>query len=144
MNTKYLPLRIVVSFIAAYHALVGLVLLFSGELSIKLAHSLAGMTITGTPELGIVGEILACYILAFAFVMGLAAYDPVKYRSAISIGIVLFVLRLFQRIFFAGKVMEVFQVPSGRYWMAFTIVAVLASALSFFRWRIFKDLKKDG
>lgn len=141
MNKKLLPYRILAGFVGVYHIMLGLLLLFSGEMAIKAAKSMAGMTIIGSPELGVVGEVLACYIIAFGLMMGLAAWNPIKNRSLITIGLVLFVLRLLQRIVFADKTMEVFQIPSTRYWAAFVIVLIISVILGFFRIMIHKEMK---
>ncbi len=141
MNKKLLPYRILAGFVGVYHIMLGLLMLFSGEMAIKAAKSMAGMTIIGSPALGIMGEILACYIIAFGLMMGLAAWNPIKNRSLITIGLVLFVLRLLQRIVFADKTMEVFQISSTRYWAAFVIVLIISVILGFFRIMIYKETK---
>ncbi len=143
MNKNLLPYRILAGFVSFYHVVLGLLMLFSGEMAIKAAKSMAGMTIIGSPVLGIMGEILACYIIAFGLMMGLAAWNPIKNRSLITVGLVLFTLRLLQRIIFADKTMEVFQIPSARYWTAFIIVLIISVILGIFRIRIYKDLKKS-
>ena len=141
MNKKLLPYRMLAGFVGVYHIMLGILMLFSGELAIKAAKSMAGMTIIGSPVLGIMGEILACYIIAFGLMMGLAAWNPIKNRSLITIGLVLFVLRLLQRIVFADKTMEVFQISSTRYWSAFVIVLIISVILGFFRIMIYKETK---
>jgi hypothetical protein len=127
-------------FVAGYHLVSGLLLLFFGDFAINTLKFLAGVSISGSPELGIVGEILACYLLAFGLMMGIAAWNPIKNRALITVGLVLFALRLFQRIFFADKVMQVMQIPANRYWSAALIVAILAILLSAFRWRLYRDM----
>ncbi len=133
MNKSLAWGRILTGFIAAYHLGVGLLLLFSGDLSIRAAKALAGWTIQGSPALGIAGEILGCYIIAFGLMMAFAAADPIQGRHAITVGLVLIALRLFQRLVFSGKVIETFQVPAGRHWAAFAIVAAIGLALLAFR-----------
>jgi len=140
MNKKYLPWRVLVAFIGVYHLMLGLVLLTSGDMAIRLAKEFAGMTITGSPELGIMGEILATYIIAFGLLMAAAAWNPEKNRAAISIGLVLICLRLLQRLVFSGKMMSVFQISSGRYWAAFLTVAMIGAALMIFRIKIYRDM----
>ena len=140
MRSRYTFWRGILWLVATYHMLVGLLLLFSGELSIKALKTFAGATIEGSPQLGIAGEILGCYILTFALMMGVAAWNPVKNRSLLTIGLTLIVLRIFQRIFFAEKVMQVFQVPPANYWMATAIAAILGLLLGTFRLKIYRDM----
>ena len=125
--------RIFLWVVALYHIVLGALLIYSGELSIRVADLLYGWQITGSPELGIVGEILGCYAIAFGLMMAVAAGDPVRYKSLLTVGIVLIALRLLQRLLFAGKVMEVFQVPSGRYWGAFVFVLLMGALMTWVR-----------
>ena len=135
------PARILLWVIALYHIALGVLLIFSGELSIRAADAFYGWQITGSPELGILGEILGCYAIAFGLMMAIAAGDPVRHRSLLTVGIVLFALRLFQRVYFAGKVMEVFQVSSGRYWGAFLFVLAIAAALCWVRMLVYRETR---
>lgn len=116
-----------------YHASAGLLLIFSGELTIKFASVALGWTIEGSPALGIAGEILGCFLIAFACVLFVISTDPVKYRALLSVAVVLIALRVGQRIYFSAKVMEVFQVPETRYWISTGFVLLLGVLLLLFR-----------
>jgi hypothetical protein len=140
MKPSYAVWRVLLWIIALYHGAVGLILLGSGDLALKLAKSLAGMTLTGSPELGIIGEIFGCYLLAFALLMAAAAWNPVKNRAAVTIGLLLFVLRIVQRVVFAEKVMTVFQIPAFNYWAYGGVVLLLGAALGVFRWKLYRDM----
>lgn len=140
MNKTYSGWKVLLWFIAGYHASLGLMMMFSGEMTISTIKAVAGVTVTGSPLLGVVGEILACYLLAFALIMGLAAWNPVKNRAAITVGLVLFALRLFQRIYFAEKTMQIMQIPPAKYWSAAAIVAILAGLMGIFRWQLYCDM----
>lgn len=140
MAKRYGGWKLLLWFVAIYHMLSGTVLLFSGELSIGLLKSLAGVTVSGSPELGIVAEILACYLLAFGLMMAVAAWNPVKNRAFVTVALVLFALRLFQRVYFADKVMAVMQIPAQTYWISALIVAALSLLMGIFRWRLYRDM----
>ncbi len=144
MAKTYTGWRVLLGLIAVYHLVSGGLLLFSGDLAIQAVKVLAGVNLVGSPELGIVGEIVACYLLAFGLMMGVAAWNPVKNRAIITVGLVLFALRLFQRVFFAEKVMQVMHIPSNRYWGAALIVAILALLLGGFRWQLYRDMHGAG
>jgi hypothetical protein len=141
---KYTLPRIVLAFFGVYHLLIGGVMLFSGDLMLRLARDYGMANLAGSPELGALSEILACYLLAFGAVMAYAAYDPIKNRTIISIGVLLCLLRLFQRAYFAEKTMRVLQVAPAQYWMQFVIVAVIAVVLAVFRWMVLRDMSRKG
>jgi hypothetical protein len=140
MAKTYTGWKMLLWFIAVYHVVSGGLLFFSGELTIRTLKALAGVTVSGSPELGIAGEILACYLVAFGLMMGIAAWNPVKNRAIVTVGLVLFALRLFQRVCFADKTMQVMQIPSTRYWGAALLVAILAVLMGVFRWQLYKDM----
>jgi hypothetical protein len=140
MKRPYAVWQVLLWIIALYHGAIGLILLGSGDQALKLAKSLAGMTLTGSPELGIIGEIFGCYLLAFALLMAAAAWNPVKNRAAVTIGLLLFVLRVVQRVVFAEKVMTVFQIPPVNYWVYGGVVLLLGGALGVFRWKLYRDM----
>lgn len=136
------PAQILLWVIAIYHIALGVLLIVSGDLSIRAADAFYGWQIDGSPELGILGEILGCYAIVFGLMMVTAARDPVRYRSLLSIGIVLIVLRLIQRAYFAAKVMEVFQVSPGRYWGAFLFVLAIGAALTWVRVTVHREARE--
>ena len=113
----------------AYHVGYGILLLFSGEWSIRFAEAVMGWHIQGSPELGILGEILGCYAIAFGLMAAIAARDPVRYRPLVSVAVVLVALRLIQRVLFADKVMKVFEVEPTRFWLDSAFVLVFGVLL---------------
>lgn len=129
-------LRALTAFVGLYHVLVGAVMMWSGEVTLRLARSLGGAEIAGSPELGTLSEILACYLVAFGLMMGMAAWDPVRNRSMLSVGCALFVLRVIQRVWFAEKTMAVFHTSSERHWGATVVVVLLGAALGYLRWTL--------
>ena len=125
--------KILLWIISVYHILTGVMIIVSGELSIQFAKASYGWTVEGSPELGILGELLGCYAIAFGLMLAVAVRDPVAYRSLITVGVVLIALRLVQRAVFAGKMMEVFQVSAGRHWAGFVFILVLGGLLAWYR-----------
>ncbi len=135
-NNSYKLGKILLWIIAAYHVATGAMVIWSGDVSIRFAKLSYGWTVEGSPELGILGELLGCYAIAFGLMMAVAARDPVAYRSFITVGIVLVALRLVQRAWFAAKIMEVFEVSAGRHWAAFVFILLIGAALALFRFQI--------
>ncbi|MCP4662498.1 MAG: hypothetical protein GY856_44440 [bacterium] len=144
MGKSYLPGKVLLWIVAVYHVGLGLMLIVSGQLTIRVAKLLAGWTIEGSPLLDTVAEMFGCYMLAFGLMMGAAAWNPVKNRAAITIGVILIALRLLQRLFFAAKITEVFQVSGGHHWGFFVLVLVIGVLLALFRLQIYRDMHAAG
>ena len=133
---SYLPGKVLLWTIAVYHVATGLLVIGFGDLSIRFARAFYGWTIEGSPAMGILAELLGCYAVAFGLMMAVAARDPVAYRHFLVVGAVLIALRVVQRLVFAGKIMETFQVDPGRHWLATGFIFCLGAAVAAFRWQI--------
>lgn len=138
----YLWGRLLAAVIAAYHLALGLALLFSGELAIKLVRVLGGMTVAGSPEMGVIGEIVGCYITAFGLMMIFVIVDPVKNRSLVSVAFSLFALRVFQRVFFASKTMSILGLAPSAYWPMAVVVGAIAVSLAVLRAQIARGQRR--
>lgn len=139
MQGRYLGWRAVLWFVAIYHVAMGAIMFISGELTLKIARVLGGVNIQGSPELGVLSEILACYVIAFGLMMALAAWNPLKYRGALTVGLVLFGLRTLQRFIYAEKSMDVFHVPLTSHYAGTVSVIVIAGILGYFRFKIAQE-----
>ena len=52
---------------------------------------------------------------------------------------VLIALRVFQRIYFADKILATFQVDPGRHWLATLFIFGLGAAVAWLRWQIGRE-----
>lgn len=136
MSNNYLPGKVLLWIMIAHHGIAGVLLIASGDLSLKFVSLAFGWTIEGTPTLGIAGEVLGCYLVAFALMLVVVTRDPEKHRALITVALALIVMRLAQRVYFSEKVMEVFQVPQARYWGSCGFVLLLAILLGLFRMQV--------
>ena len=136
---SHLPGKILLWTIAAYHVATGLLIIGFGELSIRFAKAFYGWTVEGSPALGILAELLGCYAVAFGLMMAVAARDPVAHRDLLTVGVVLIALRVFQRLYFADKILATFQVDPGRHWLATLFIFCLGAAVAAFRWQIRRE-----
>ncbi len=128
--------RVLSAVVGVYHVVVGILLIASGDLSLRAAKAVAGWSIEGSPAMGIVGEILGCYLVAFGVMMLLAARDPIGGKHLLTVGLLLIALRVGQRLVFSEKVREVFQVPAAQHWGALLLVAAIGVALLVFRLQV--------
>lgn len=139
MNSSHLPIKVLLWVIAIYHISTGILIIASGDLSLRFAKTFYGWTIDGSSELGILAELLGCYAIAFGLMLATAAKDPVRYRSFLTVGVVLIALRVFQRLYFAGKIIDTFGVDPGRHWLATAFIFLLGAALAAFRYQIHRE-----
>ena len=109
-----------------------------------IAEKLAGMKIKPTPEFLYLIQPFSVYAIAFGVMMGVAAWNPVKNRALISIGIVLVALRICQRLASLDDVAQVFGVSHARSFLTIGIVAFFGLALAWFRYRLYREMHGDS
>jgi hypothetical protein len=140
MDKKYLFPRAVLWFVAVYHTVVGLVALFSKEGVIAAAKMLGAYNINAGPSFFYIVKPFGVYLIAFGVSMALAAWDPIKNRALLSVGVVLFALRLLQRILTAQETQTLFNITPGRNAVTIAIVATFCLVLLAFRIMLYRDM----
>lgn len=140
MQQKHTGLRVLLWVICLYHVACGLVPnLFPGQVQ-ALAERLAGMKIQAEPEFIALAKPFGVYAIAFGVMMGLAAWNPVKNRALISVGIILFALRILQRLAGLEEASQVFGVAPGRSMGMIAVIACFAVALAWLRFRLYRAM----
>jgi len=140
MKQKHLFLRGLLWMIATYHIVIGLLAIFSREGVVVGANILAAYQVDAGESFFYIIKPFGVYLIAFGASMVAAAWNPSKNRAIISIGVVLFGIRVIQRIIFASVTQEVFKVSAGRNAVTIAIVAGFALALAFFRWKLYQEM----
>ncbi len=134
MRNSLLAGKALLWFMAIYHVLVGVLLIVSGELSIRFASLVLAYAIEPSPALGVAGEVLGCYMIAFGLMLAVVARNPERHRDLLLVAAAFVAVRVVQRVVFADKVIEVFAVPEARYWGSCVFVTLLGLGLLVF-WR---------
>jgi DMSO/TMAO reductase YedYZ heme-binding membrane subunit len=142
MQNKHLFLRGVLWLICIYHVLAGLVVNISSDAVSWVARNLAGMTLTPDPQFYYLAKPFGVYAMAFGVAMGVAAWNPVKNRAIITIGVILFALRIIQRLTSTAEIQQLFGVSAGRNWMTIAIVAVLGITLAVLRLKLYSEMRR--
>ncbi|MEK6828142.1 MAG: hypothetical protein AABX78_02225 [Nanoarchaeota archaeon] len=108
---------------SAYHVLLGVIGLVYGEELEYIAHSVFNLSLTVTPQILSLIRPLAAYLVVFGVIMGIAAYDPKRFRPVIYAGLVVLFFRLLQ---YLSIIIQGFQVsanrPSQTYGLMFVVI----------------------
>lgn len=125
-------LKYLLWFGAIYHVILGLIGIFAKELVVSLAKNFYNFNLTLDSQAYWIINPLAAYMLIFGGFMAVVASDTVKYKKFINVILVLFVIRVLQRVFFtlASPAGLVSAVDPVREWIDIGLVA--AYALSIF------------
>ncbi len=141
MKSKHVLIRGLLWVIGIYHILVGLMFNGPKDLLVWAGKSIGG--VTAVPDAGVfyLAKPFGIYLVAFGVAMCMAAWNPVKNRSLISLAVVLFGLRVIQRIATFDETVNVFGVSSARNSVMIAIVAIFGIALLIFRINLLKEMK---
>jgi len=110
MKKNQTLLKIVLLAISIYHIALGIFAFISENAAVYLAESFFGMTLIATPQLSYFAKLLGIYAFIFGVIMLYVMRDPDKYKEIIKVTIILYALRVINRIVFAGLVQKAFQV----------------------------------
>jgi putative Ca2+/H+ antiporter (TMEM165/GDT1 family) len=140
MKNKHTALRALLWAICIYHVVFGLLANLPAETMRGLAATLLGFSLPAVPALDYVVKPFGIYVIAFGVMMGVAAWNPVKNRALISIGVVLFVLRAAQRLIHVEEMQDALGVTPARNLIAVCVVVAFAVALLGLRWKLHCEL----
>ena len=141
MKSNYPLPRALLALIAVYHLTIGVIAFFPQETVSAAAALILGLSLPDEPALFQVIKSFGVYAGVFGVMMGLAAYDPVKNRAMISAGVVLMALRVMQRLTNLEELERSFDVATVRNLGTVIIVSGLGLALTWFRWRLWRDMR---
>jgi hypothetical protein len=144
MKKSYLVPRGLLGLICIYHVSIGVIAFLPSETVGAAASAILGLALPEEPALFQVIKSFGVYAFVFGVMMGLAAYDPVKNRAMITAGVVLFALRIGQRLANLDELEQSFGVSEARNLGTVAVVGALGLALAWFRWRLWRDMRAGG
>jgi hypothetical protein len=112
---KTIWFRIVAGWAAVYHMCLAVLGTFVPQsVAEKVIVAVYGANIVITPQIAYLIKFISAYFFAFAFAMALLAWKPLQYRNLVWVAITLFVVRIFDRIFFLDLLRSAFGGEIGR------------------------------
>lgn len=143
MQKKYISLKAFVWLICVYHVALGIVLNAPvGLIASTLTHCLGATKLPDASAL-FSARMLGTYMLVFGIGMGIAAWDPVKNRALLTVGVILVSCRALQRLLQADDLNQALGVSTSANWITITVLMVFAGALAFFRFKLWQDMKSE-
>src|SRR5438046_3054213 len=106
---KHGVLVVVLWLIAAYHILLGVGALLSEQTAEQLAANVFGLRLQLTPQSSYLVKLLGIYATVFGLVVGLAARAPENHPGILYVVIVLYLLRILNKVAFKKVQVEEFQ-----------------------------------
>jgi hypothetical protein len=130
---KRLGLQLVLWSICIYHVVLGACGLLSEDLAARLADVLFGMKVNPTPQLNYIVKVLGIYAIMFGLLAATAARKPERHPVLLNLIILLYVLRILDKIIFANLFITAFSAPPSRVWLDVACLAAFGLAVAFLK-----------
>lgn len=122
--------KIVLALVGLAHLVLGLIAnLAPPEMLVKVVSAFYGATVEVTAQSHHVIRIVGAFMLGVAAMAFLACRDPLRNQAVITGIIIVLLLRVLQRIVFAGEISSAFNIPSARIWVQAAFFLITAIAL---------------
>jgi hypothetical protein len=143
MQRQYTCLKAVVWLVCVYHVTLGIVLNAPvGIISSTLTQCLGATKMPDASSL-FAARMLGTYMLVFGIGMGIAAWNPVKNRALLTVGVLLVTGRALQRLYQADDLYQALGVSPAANWATIAVLMGIAGALAFFRFKLWQALKAE-
>jgi hypothetical protein len=126
---KMTGLKVVLAMICIYHVVLGLATFVSGDLTVKLAKSIFGLNLEMTPQMSYIVQLLGVYAIAFGLVAGLAAADPLKHPVLLNVIVVLYALRILNKLISMNQFQQAFGASMAKVWTDVVLLAAFGIAV---------------
>jgi hypothetical protein len=127
-------LRILLAIVSVSHLLLGVMAVIAPpETVARLAATFYGATLVVNPPLQHVIRIMGAFMIAMGVMSLFAFFNPAKHEGVIAGIVLLLLLRVAERLLFAGEIQRAFGVSSGHLWLQSAFFLALAAGLFFLR-----------
>jgi hypothetical protein len=128
MDRQHL-LQIVLWLIALYHVLMGFGAALSDRVAESLAASVFGIRLRLTPQASYLVKLLGVYTVVFGVIVMRAAVDPGRYPALLDGVVVLYILRILNRIVHRKLYIEAFETTDPRVRTDIAMLALFGAAV---------------
>jgi hypothetical protein len=122
---RHTGIRLLAGFMGIYHILMGVLGIVSGSTAAWGAHVLWHANVTVDPQFSYLAKFLGAYVVAFGVMMLFITKDPVRYGGLVYPAVVVAVLRIAERLIFAGELKAAFGIGMDRTIVTIVIVGIL-------------------
>lgn len=142
MRSRYLVPRIILTIMSVYHVVVGVALNCPPEQVKWVAQHWFSMNQLPAASSIHIARMLGVYMVAFGFALAAAAWNPVKNRTILTIGILLAAIRCLQRLATSSELETSLGIPQSHNLALVAPLALFTVVLIAFRWRIYHDVRR--
>ena len=123
--TRHTGIKILAGFMGIYHILMGILGIASGSWAAWGAHTLWHANVSVDPQFTYLAKFLGAYVAAFGVMLLFIAANPVRYGALVYPAVLVAVLRIGERLVFAGELKAAFGIGMDRTIVTIIVVGVL-------------------
>ena len=116
--------------VCLYHVFMGVGAFLSKDMVVWLADVFFGIKLQVTPQISYLAKLLGIYVVAFGLMVAVAALDPARHPSLLKIVIILYGLRVLNKLVFADLYTAAFAAPRYRAWVDIAMLAAFGGPSS--------------
>jgi hypothetical protein len=130
---KRIALQVVLWMICLYHVFLGVCGFLSEELAARLADIVFSIKLEPTPQISYLAKLLGIYAVVFGLMTAIAALAPERHPMLLKLVILLYVLRVLNKVVFSALFAQAFAVPAARTWIDIAMLCAFGLAVAFLR-----------
>jgi len=123
--SRHTGIKLLAGFMGIYHILMGCLGIVSGSTAAWGAHTLWHANVVVDPQFTYLAKFLGAYVVAFGVMMLFIAANPVRYAALVYPAVLVAVLRIAERLVFAGELKAAFGIGMDRTIGTIVVVAIL-------------------
>jgi hypothetical protein len=111
---RHTGIKVLAAFMGVYHILMGAIGIASGSMAAWGARVLWHANVMVDPQFTYLAKFLGAYVVAFGIMMLLIAKDPVRYGALVYPAVAVAIIRIGERLVFAGELKAAFGIGMDR------------------------------
>jgi hypothetical protein len=111
---RHTGIKILAAFMGVYHILMGAIGIASGSMAAWGARVLWHASVMVDPQFTYLAKFLGAYVVAFGIMMLFIAKDPVRYGALVYPAVAVAIIRIAERLVFAGELKATFGIGMDR------------------------------
>jgi hypothetical protein len=128
--SKRFALQLVLVAICVYHLVLGGCAFLSEDLAVWLADALFSVRVEPTPQVNYLVKLLGIYAILFGLLAATAARAPERHPALLNLVIVLYILRVLNKLVFADLFVRAFNAPPARTWIDIAMLVAFGLAVA--------------
>jgi hypothetical protein len=128
--SKRFALQLVLWSICIYHIVLGACGFLSEDVAVRLADLLFSVKVEPTPQVSYLVKLLGIYAVLFGLMTATAAVAPERHPTLLNLVVLLYALRVLNKLVFSDLFVQAFAAPPARTWVDIAMLLAFGLAVA--------------